>query len=291
MASIARICPRRALIQIKPTSSSSPQSLRTLTTASIRTTRPRVTTTTPQPSSRLSQPLSKYQPNRPYHSALHPALPVHEYTNSQIAILEASLAHTPVHGFTHTSLLLGARDAGFLDVSVQLLPRAEFDLILFWLASRRGLLRAKVEAGEVVFTAGQDVESKTKTLILERLKMNEEVRGQWQDALAQMSLLGNIPLALTELHALANDILTLAGDASVDASWYTRRAAVAAMYASADVVMTRDATPDMSETERFIERRFEDKHILGKKVEVVGQCVSFWGNTVVGVFRSYGLKI
>ncbi|KAJ6083958.1 hypothetical protein N7486_010758 [Penicillium sp. IBT 16267x] len=286
MASIARICPRRALSSsVKQT-----QSLRPLTTASIRTTRP---TTTPQPTRHHSHPrkYQSYQPRRPYHSSLHPALPVHEYTNSQIAILEASLAHTPVHGFTQTSILLGARDAGFLDVSVQLLPRGEYDLILFWLASRRGLLRAAVESGDIQFTAGQDVQSKIKTLIMKRMKMNEEVRGQWQDALAQMSLLGNIPLALSELHALSNDILSLAGDTSVDASWYTRRAAVAAIYASAEVVMTRDPTPDMSETESFVQRRFEDKDILAKKVEVVGQCVSFFGNTVVGVARSYGLKI
>jgi ubiquinone biosynthesis protein COQ9 len=174
MASIARICPQRALTSyIKP-----PQSLRPLTTASIRTTRP---TTTPP--SHHSQP-PKYQssqPRRPYHSTLHPALPVHEYTNSQIAILEASLAHTPVHGFTHTSILLGARDAGFLDVSIQLLPNGEYDLILFWLASRRGLLRAAVESGEIQFPAGQDVQSKIKTLIMKRMKMNEVVRGQWQE--------------------------------------------------------------------------------------------------------------
>ncbi|KAJ6017586.1 hypothetical protein N7451_000965 [Penicillium sp. IBT 35674x] len=285
MASLARVCPRRAL-----TSSLKPiQPLRPLTTASIRTSRP---TTTPL--SHHSQPLSKYQsyqPRRPYHSTLHPTLPVHEYTNSQIAILEASLAHTPVHGFSNTSILLGARDAGFLDVSIQLLPNGEYDLILFWLASRRGLLRAAVESGEIQFPAGQDVQSKIKTLIMKRMKMNEEIRGQWSDALAQMSLLGNIPLALTELHALSNDILSLAGDTSVDASWYTRRAAVAAIYASAEVVMTRDPTPDMSETESFVERRFEDKDILAKKVEVVGQCVSFFGNTIVGVARSYGLKI
>ncbi|KAJ5638104.1 hypothetical protein N7490_007983 [Penicillium lividum] len=286
MASITRLCPRRVLTtSIKKT----PQSLRPLTTASIRATRPTIT----QPSQHRSLPhkYQSHQPRRPYHSTLHPALPVHEYTNSQIAILEASLAHAPVHGFTHTSLLLGARDAGFLDVSVQLLPHEEYDLILFWLASRRGLLRAAVESGDIQFTAEQDVQSKIKTLILERLKMNEEIRGQWQDALAQMSLLGNIPLALTELHALSNDILNLAGDTSVDASWYTRRAAVAAVYASAEVVMTRDATLDMIETERFIERRFEDRDYLAKKVEVLGQGMSFLGNTALGAVRSYGLKI
>jgi hypothetical protein len=33
--------------------------------------------------------------------------------------------------------------------------------------------------------------------------------------------------------------------------------AVSAIYASAEVVMTRDPTPDLVETEAFVERRFE----------------------------------
>lgn len=110
-------------------------------------------------------------------------------------------------------------------------------------------------------------------------------------ALAQMSLIGNIPLSLSELHALSNDILTLAGDTSVDASWYTRRLALSAIYASAEVVMTRDPTPDLSETAAFVKRRFEDRNALKGKVEGLGQCVGFWGNTLVGVGRSFGLKV
>jgi ubiquinone biosynthesis protein COQ9 len=127
---------------------------------------------------------------RPYHSTLHPRLPDHEYTNSQTAILTAALPHIPEHGFSLEALTLGARDAGFLDVSVQLLPRAEFDLILFWLASRRGILRAKVEEG-ALFTrvaaesgrdvAGLSVEEKSRILVLERLRMNVGIKDQWQD--------------------------------------------------------------------------------------------------------------
>ncbi|KAJ5729935.1 uncharacterized protein N7483_004443 [Penicillium malachiteum] len=283
MASLARSIPRGSIPSIKPLRFSRP-----LTTC-IRASRQPVL----QPNtSHFNTQLKQSSQKRSYHSDLHPSLPPHSYTNSQTAILEAALSHVPTHGFTNTSLTLGARDAGFLDVSVQLFPRGEFDLILFWLASRRGLLRAKVESDVDFFKTGDlDVNGKIKLLILERLKMNQSVWDQWQDALAQMSLLGNIPISLAELHALSNDILSLAGDASVDSSWYTRRAAVGAIYASAEVVMTRDPSADMSETASFVERRFEDKDILAKKVEIIGQCFSFWGNTIVGVGRSYGLKI
>ncbi|KAL4811113.1 COQ9-domain-containing protein [Aspergillus unguis] len=231
--------------------------------------------------------------NRSYHSAHHPEVPPHEYTNSQTTILSAALKHVPSHGFTKDALTLGARDTGFLDVSVQLLPRGEFDLVLFWLASRRGLLRAAVEqhgllGGE---RSSLSVEEKTKALIMERLKMNKDIRHQWQDALALMSLLEHIPLSLSELHALSSDILHLAGDTSVDASWYTKRLSVSAIYASAEVVMTRDSSPDLSATEAFVTRRVEDSKAIGDKLSGAKQCLGFMGSTAVGLGRSWGLKI
>ncbi|KAJ5138518.1 uncharacterized protein N7515_003366 [Penicillium bovifimosum] len=257
------------------------------------TTRPTTTTThltTPRPNT------VPHQNQRPYHSTLHARLPDHTYTNSQTAILSAALDFVPTTGFTLESLTHGARSAGFLDVSVQLLPRREFDLILFWLASRRGLLRSKVEDGlftRLAAEAGKElsVDEKVKALVLERLKLNKDVKGVWQDALAQMSLLANIPLSLTELHALSSDILTLAGDDAVDASWYTRRLAVAGIYASSEVVMTRDPTAELVETAAFVERRFEDSRAVKEKIGTVGEIVGFGWNTAIGLGRSWGMKI
>lgn len=68
------------------------------------------------------------------------------------------------------------------------------DLIFFWLASRRGLLRGKVENGLFENQTVSDpksglrrtgnqlsVEDKVKVLVMERLRMNKEIRHQWQD--------------------------------------------------------------------------------------------------------------
>ena len=61
---------------------------------------------------------------------------------------------------------------------MHLLPRGEFDLVLFWLASRRGLLRAV--AAEKLKSSEMSVEEKIRVLVLERLRMNEDIRGEWQ---------------------------------------------------------------------------------------------------------------
>lgn len=140
-------------------------------------------TVTAQPicSRRLSTAPRLSSQLRCYHSQFHAPLPTHEYTNSQTAILSAAIKHIPDHGFTKHALMLGARDMGFLDVSIQLFSRQEMDLIVFWLASRRGLLRSKVENGLFEGKEKLGVEEKIKTLVLERLKMNNEIIHRWQD--------------------------------------------------------------------------------------------------------------
>ncbi|RAH84531.1 ubiquinone biosynthesis protein COQ9 [Aspergillus japonicus CBS 114.51] len=285
--------PRAALPLAPRTHLRQPQSqIHTTTRPNNRTLNPRAPQTTSPTPLRLS-----HSP-RTYHSDHHPT-PPHDYTNSQTTILSAALHHVPTHGFSRNALTLGARDAGFLDVSVQLLPRGEFDLILFWLASRRGLLRSKVEsdglfsATTTTYPSGavRSVDDKIQILLMERLRMNAEVKDQWQDALAVMSLGENIPLSLSELHALADDILNLAGDKSVDASWYSKRMAVAAVYAASDFVMTRDTSAGLRETEEFVARRWADARAVGDKLTGVRECLGFMGSTAVGLGRSWGLKI
>ncbi|KAL1978761.1 hypothetical protein VTN31DRAFT_1620 [Thermomyces dupontii] len=230
---------------------------------------------------------------RPFHSQFHPRLPTHEYTNSQTAILTAALEHIPAHGFTKEALIRGAHDVGFLDVSIQLFPQQEMDLILYWLASRRGLLRGKVESGGLFegLPSSASVDDKVKILILERLRMNRDVIHRWQDALATMSFPSNIPLSLSELHALASDILYMAGDKSVDSSWYTKRLAVSSVYASAELVMTQDQSLDFAFTEGFVQRRLEDSRAIGNKWADIKSYLGFVAGTAVGLGRSWGLKI
>lgn len=131
---------------------------------------------------------------RHYHSTFHPGspFPANTYTPEQSTILSAALLHVPRHGFTVQSLTLGARDAGYLDVSLQLFPRGGgIELVLFWLGSRRSLLREKVEKGEMfqrlregeteIHNKEPNMEEKVKMLILERLQMNNGMIHQWQD--------------------------------------------------------------------------------------------------------------
>jgi ubiquinone biosynthesis protein COQ9 len=106
-----------------------------------------------------------------------------------------------------------------------------------------------------------------------------------------MSLLGNIPASLKELHALSDEIWYLAGDTSVDTSWYTKRASLAAVYASSELFMTTDTSKNFAATEEFVNRRLEDVQKLGGTIGGLGQFVGFWAGSSLNLARSWGMRI
>ena len=93
-----------------------------------------------------------------------------------------------------------------------------------------------------------------------------------------------VPASLAELARLADEIWYLAGDTSVDSSWYTKRASLSAIYASTEVFMTTDQSTGFAETEEFLERRLED-------AQMVGEWAGFTGRAFVNVLRSKGVRI
>ncbi|CAD0095511.1 unnamed protein product, partial [Aureobasidium mustum] len=116
---------------------------------------------------------------RTYYSYETPLPP--PYPPTETAILSAALPHVPTLGWTKLSLRQGARDAGYLDVSTNLFPKAEFELVLYHLRTQRLGLKDRVQFPE---EAALGVTSKVRSLIMERLRGNVEVgvQGRWQES-------------------------------------------------------------------------------------------------------------
>jgi ubiquinone biosynthesis protein COQ9 len=117
--------------------------------------------------------LAKRQRN--YHSDSYPEPP--PFRAAEAAILSAALHHVPRHGFTNTSLTLGAKDSGYLDVSVQLFPKGDFDLINYYLVVQRLGLKDQVAFHEETKLG---VAGKVRALAWARLQANKDIIDQWQ---------------------------------------------------------------------------------------------------------------
>lgn len=118
---------------------------------------------------------------RSYHSYDHPN-PSGPFSPTERAILAAAYAHIPQHGFTQKTLALGARDAGYLDISTNLLADGVFTLVQWHLVSQREALAAKARAlSESDEAQGLGVGAKVELLTWERLMGNQNVIGKLQE--------------------------------------------------------------------------------------------------------------
>ena len=126
---------------------------------------------------------------RLYHSYDHPP-PPGDFNQTEKSILSAAYAHVPEHGFTQHALTLGARDAGYLDISTNLLPEGPFSLIRYHLVTQREALAPKSkeifsssqQAEAATTSAGQwNVSDKVERLTWERLLGNRDVNHRWQE--------------------------------------------------------------------------------------------------------------
>ncbi|EJT75295.1 hypothetical protein GGTG_05232 [Gaeumannomyces tritici R3-111a-1] len=188
------------------------------------------------------------------------------FSATEAAILAAAYAHVPAHGFTARALALGARDAGYPPRARELSPTA-----------------AAVTQDEV--------NARAEALAWERLLLNTPVIGRWQEAQAIMAQPTFAPECISALAALADDVWALAGDAAVDPTWYAKRAALSAVYASAELYMTADRSEGFRETREFLRRRFAETAELGRAAQSVGQWLGFTAAAGLNVLRSKGVNI
>lgn len=223
--------------------------------------------------------------SRPYHSYEHQAPP--PFNSTESAILSAALAHVPVHGFTTTALSQGARDAGYLDISINLFPTGAFSIVNYHLVTQRLALAKQASS----LQPQPDITTNIRGLAIRRLHANEPIIHRWQEALALLSTARHLPSSLRELALLSDELLFLAGSTTVTSAWYTKRAALAAIYAGAELFMTQDKSKDFIETEDFLTRRLEEGEKVRGGLDMVGKWVGMQAGGLVDGLRSKGVWI
>lgn len=123
------------------------------------------------PLPRPSQPNSR----RTYHSYEREAPP--PFTPAETAILSNAFQYIPTHGFSTTALSRGAREAGYLDASINLFPTGAFALVNYHLVTQR-LALAKDHPTE---RKEGGVAENIKALAWKRLQANTPIIHRWQE--------------------------------------------------------------------------------------------------------------
>jgi ubiquinone biosynthesis protein COQ9 len=104
------------------------------------------------------------------------------FSPTEEAILSASIPHIHEHGFSKTALALGAKDAGYLDVSINLFPKGAFDLINYHLVTQRLALKHRVQFHEPTDGAKKmGIGERVRLLATERLMANRPTIHRWPE--------------------------------------------------------------------------------------------------------------
>lgn len=131
---------------------------------------------------------------RSFHSYDHPSAEG-PFSAVEDSILAAAYRHVPEHGFSQRALGLGARDAGFLDISPSVLPDGPFSLIRHHLVAQRQALASRSHGlfdGQAGDEHAMGVGAKVAALTWARLMANKDVIHRWQEVHAHQSP-GNVP--------------------------------------------------------------------------------------------------
>jgi ubiquinone biosynthesis protein COQ9 len=175
-------------------------------------------------------------------------------------LLEAVLVHVPFDGWSRRSLHAGAADLG-LDPGLarRLFPRAGDDLLVHlerW-ADRQML--ARVGALE-----GLRVRDRIAALVRARLEVLGPHREAMRRATAARVLPSNGFAACGSLWRTVDLMWSAAGDDARDASYYTKRSLLAAVWTSTFLFWLDDRSPDFQDTWAFLDRRIDNVMQIGR---------------------------
>uniref|UniRef100_A0A8C8TBR6 Ubiquinone biosynthesis protein n=1 Tax=Peromyscus maniculatus bairdii TaxID=230844 RepID=A0A8C8TBR6_PERMB len=158
----------------------------------------------------------------------------------QHRILTAALEFVPAHGWTAEAIAEGAQSLGLSSAAASMFGSDGSELILHFVTQCNARLTQLLE---------------------EEQKL----------ALSILLLPHNIPPSLSLLTSMVDDMWHYAGDQSTDFNWYTRRAVLAGIYNTTELVMMQDSSPDFEDTWRFLENRINDAMNMGHTAkQVVG---------------------
>eukprot|EP00955_Chlamydomonas_euryale_P099270 365205-Chlamydomonas_euryale.AAC.20 len=124
-------------------------------------------------------------------------------------------------------------------------------------------------AGEA--SAGSGLRTRLVAALRARLEMVAPHVDSWPQALAIATQPSNLPSSTTLLGEMVDDVWHAVGDASADASWYSKRAMLAGVYLSTELYMLTDASPGRADTWAALDRRVGDMLAAGDAAAGLGE--------------------
>lgn len=164
--------------------------------------------------------------------------------------------HAVFDGWTGAALTGAAAELGVpADRAALCFPGGAIDMIDAWFAVIDERMAAKLDIAGI---SGWKIRDRIRGAVLARLDEAANHPDALRRALAILARPANIARASRLCWRAADAMWRAAGDSSVDAAWYTKRATLAAVYSATLMAWMDDDSDGFADTRAFLDRRIDD---------------------------------
>lgn len=185
-------------------------------------------------------------------------VPASEMTLDELrAALAGQIAgHAVFDGWTETALAGAAAELGVpADRAALCFPGGAIEMIDAWFAVIDARMTAKLDTAGI---SDWKIRDRIRGAVLARLDEAAVHPDALRRALAILARPANMARATRLCWRAADAMWRAAGDSSVDAAWYTKRATLGAVYAATLMAWMDDDSEGFNDTRAFLDRRIDD---------------------------------
>lgn len=197
------------------------------------------------------------------------------------ALVDEVVLHVPFDGWTQACLEMAARDCDMSDDHLAaLLPKGITDAIA--LASQIAD-EDMVAAFHALEEPPAKMHLKIRALILIRLTHAIPHKEAVRRTMSALATPLHAPMSSALLYQTVDHMWRAAGDDATDASFYTKRATLAAVYSATLLAFLGDDSTDIAKTEAFLDRRLADVAKIPKVTAPIKQMAGQIGGMMQAV--------
>lgn len=184
-------------------------------------------------------------------------------------LIDAALVHVAFDGWSDESFRAAAADAGIpLDEARAVAPRGGLDLAVGFHRRADRALFSRLREEDLTDLRYRD---RVAHAVCLRLELVAPWREAVRRAAALFALPQHAPVGAALVWETADTIWRALGDTADDVNWYTKRATLSVVHATAVLYWLGDDSPDGSRTRAFVDRRIDDvMRIEGAKARIAG---------------------
>ncbi|XP_078063752.1 ubiquinone biosynthesis protein COQ9, mitochondrial, partial [Mustelus asterias] len=188
-------------------------------------------------------------------------------------LLSVALEFVPSFGWSLEAIAEGAKVLNLSPAVTGMFSHGPGDLVLYFVHQCNKQLSEQLAEQHQKVQTGQQQAKKTDRLVKDaveaRLRMVIPYIDTWPKAMSILLLPQNITESLRSLTNMVDEVWYYAGDRSTDSKWYTKRAILAGIYNSAELVLLQDSSPDYEDTWNFLQNRVIDAVNMADSVKQV----------------------